>query len=271
MEGIVILGIIVLIIFIALIEWIIGKAIGNAVSKGTGLVLGIVLILCGISLIIGIAIIIYSGKNKEELSVNVNLNTNDQYSSIGDTNYGRPLFSSQYSSIGDSYYSKSSRGQIQENKICQRCGKSNSGGYTSCPYCGSNTLVSPSAYISSPVLTRNVTPENSIQKPDLTDKSVVENEIRVQFINADEVEKNDNKTISDNDVNYFIGKNWKDILMDNNLVEYIVIFENNKLLDFKIVSELNETDLEKLGITIMGDRKMILKLINGINIFLKKR
>lgn len=64
----------------------------------------------------------------------------------------------------------------------------------------------------------------------------------------------------------FIGKNWKDILMENNLEEYISIFENNKLTDLETITELNETDLEKLGITIMGDRKKILKIfyVNSI-------
>ena len=58
----------------------------------------------------------------------------------------------------------------------------------------------------------------------------------------------------------FIGKNWKDVLLENGLEEYIDVFEKNKLTNLEILSELNENDLEKLGIVIMGDRKRILKI-----------
>jgi hypothetical protein len=57
-----------------------------------------------------------------------------------------------------------------------------------------------------------------------------------------------------------IEKNWKDVLLENELDEYIDIFEKNKLTDLEIISELTENDLEKLGITIMGVRKKILKI-----------
>ena len=60
----------------------------------------------------------------------------------------------------------------------------------------------------------------------------------------------------------FHEKNWKDMFLENNLEEYCDIFEKNKLTDLDIIAELNETDLEKLGITIMGDRKKILKIIS---------
>jgi hypothetical protein len=65
----------------------------------------------------------------------------------------------------------------------------------------------------------------------------------------------------------FIGKNWKDVLMENSLGDYIELFEKNKLTDIEIISELTESDLEKLGITIMGDRKKILKTfyINNVS------
>jgi hypothetical protein len=58
----------------------------------------------------------------------------------------------------------------------------------------------------------------------------------------------------------FIGKNWKDVLLENNLGEYIDVFEKNRLTDLEIISELTELDLEKLGIAVMGDRKKILKI-----------
>jgi hypothetical protein len=63
-------------VVVALVEWMIGKAIGNAVSKGTGLILGIIFILCGFSLLVGIAIIVYSNRNKDEPTININSNTN---------------------------------------------------------------------------------------------------------------------------------------------------------------------------------------------------
>jgi hypothetical protein len=149
----IILSIFLLVIITILIEWNIGKAIGNAVSKETGFILGIVLIICGISLFIGIPVIIFSNK-KESTVPTVNINVNKQ----------------------------NTKNQKIVNNIMQ------------------------------------------------------------------------------NNFSRFIGKNWKDVLLENNLGEYIEIFEKNKLTNLEIISELTEPDLEKLGITIMGDRKNILKL-----------
>jgi hypothetical protein len=56
------IGIIFLVI---LIEWKIGKAIGKRLSKETGVVLGVILIFFGISIFIGIPIIIYSKGPKQ--------------------------------------------------------------------------------------------------------------------------------------------------------------------------------------------------------------
>jgi hypothetical protein len=58
------LAIITLVVFV---EIKIGKAIGSRLSKEIGLVLGIVLIVMGITLFIGIPIIIYSNKNIEKI------------------------------------------------------------------------------------------------------------------------------------------------------------------------------------------------------------
>jgi len=58
--GFIVLAIIALVIFV---EIQIGKAIGSRLSKEAGLVLGIVLIVMGVTLFIGIPIIIYSNKN----------------------------------------------------------------------------------------------------------------------------------------------------------------------------------------------------------------
>jgi hypothetical protein len=76
--------IICIVIIAIFIEWLIGYAIGNAVSRNTGVVLGIVLMLLGVSIIIGITIIVCSQKNKSEVNVNVNLNMpqNNGYDNI---------------------------------------------------------------------------------------------------------------------------------------------------------------------------------------------
>ncbi|MHB9295550.1 hypothetical protein PilKf_01296 [Pillotina sp. SPG140] len=58
----------------------------------------------------------------------------------------------------------------------------------------------------------------------------------------------------------FVGKNYKDILLENDLNEYVDLFEKNKLTDISVISSLTEADLEKLGITIMGDRKLIMRI-----------
>jgi hypothetical protein len=55
----------------------------------------------------------------------------------------------------------------------------------------------------------------------------------------------------------------KQILMDNNLENCVSKFEENKILDFDIASELTESDLEKIGISALGDRKKILKLFSN--------
>ena len=128
------LGLIVLIVFV---EIKIGKAIGSRLSKEAGLIIGILLIILGVTLFIGIPIIIYSNKKKED-------------------------------EIG--------------------------------------------------------------QKP-----------------------KNYEK---------FVGKNYKDILLENNLGEYINIFTENKLTEIEIIIGLTDSDLEKIGITTLGDRKKILNIFS---------
>ena len=66
----------------------------------------------------------------------------------------------------------------------------------------------------------------------------------------------------DNKYMKFVGKNYKDILQENNLEEYIDIFTENKLIDVAIISELTDSELEKIGITSLGDRKKILKIFS---------
>jgi hypothetical protein len=75
----IILIIIAVIIFVCWIEWIIGKAIGKHVSHTTGIVVGIVLILLGFGLLVGIACIVYSQKNKNPpVDINANINVSRQ-------------------------------------------------------------------------------------------------------------------------------------------------------------------------------------------------
>jgi len=51
------------------------------------------------------------------------------------------------------------------------------------------------------------------------------------------------------------GKSYKDVLLENNLDKYIKTFEENNLIEYSVLSEINEKDLEKIGISIIGDRK----------------
>jgi len=57
-----------------------------------------------------------------------------------------------------------------------------------------------------------------------------------------------------------MNENVRKILSENNLDEYITLFEQNKLDSIETLSSVNESDYEKLGITKMGDRKKLLKL-----------
>jgi hypothetical protein len=60
----------------------------------------------------------------------------------------------------------------------------------------------------------------------------------------------------------FTGKNYKDILTENGLDEYIDIFMENNLTDINIISTLGESDFEKMGIKIMDDRKKIINIFS---------
>ena len=200
----------------------------------TGIIIGIIMVIVGIL------------KQKQS-----------EYNNISKTDYS---YSNKYSiddnelrSIFLADHNIAKISSINNNKDktkCQKCGKENSGGYSACPYCGSNALVSPSDY-------------NSATKTE----SIIQMEANLK--GDTEVQPNnrlnvDNKKDNNHKNDYFVGKNWKDILIENNLNEYYDLFEKNKLIDLSSISELNENDLEKLGITIMGDRKRINKLIHGI-------
>jgi hypothetical protein len=58
----------------------------------------------------------------------------------------------------------------------------------------------------------------------------------------------------------------KEVLKSNNLAEYIGLFEQHKILDLDTLSEINGEELEKIGITALGDRKKILRLFGSQNI-----
>jgi len=184
--------------------------------------------------------------SRTSYNVNYNVNINKDDDEI------KPLFLDGSNNYGN--VTRNVTPIIQNETKCQNCGKSNSGGYSTCPYCGADALVSPSACINPTIIVKN---EKQIENTG-KDVSLEQN--------------NEMENVKDNQLNgnYFIGKNWKDILTENKLDEYTDTFEKNKLLDFLSISELDETDLEKLGITIMGDRKRILILIIGVKSFLKK-
>ena len=56
---------------------------------------------------------------------------------------------------------------------------------------------------------------------------------------------------------------FKDLLEQNDLKQYCEIFENNKIENVKNALDLNDNDLMNIGISILGDRKKILSLIEN--------
>ena len=60
----------------------------------------------------------------------------------------------------------------------------------------------------------------------------------------------------------FIGKTWQDVLKENDLEQYVSIFENQKLTDIDTILSLSELDLEKIGIETLGDRKRLIKVLH---------
>jgi hypothetical protein len=55
----------------------------------------------------------------------------------------------------------------------------------------------------------------------------------------------------------------QNILISNDLQDYIPIFEMHKLDRIELINELTDEDFEKVGITILGDRKKIIKLFSS--------
>jgi hypothetical protein len=58
-------------------------------------------------------------------------------------------------------------------------------------------------------------------------------------------------------------KGIKEILEENGLSEYISTFEQNKLTSADVLAELTENDYVQIGITVMGDRKKMMRLFSG--------
>ena len=54
---------------------------------------------------------------------------------------------------------------------------------------------------------------------------------------------------------------FKDLLEQNDLNQYCEIFENNKIENLNNALDLNDNDLINIGISVLGDRKKILSLI----------
>jgi len=54
---------------------------------------------------------------------------------------------------------------------------------------------------------------------------------------------------------------FRDLLEQNDLKQYCEIFENNKIENINNALDLNDNDLINIGISILGDRKKILSLI----------
>jgi hypothetical protein len=60
----------------------------------------------------------------------------------------------------------------------------------------------------------------------------------------------------------FIGKTWQDVLKENDLEQYIGVFENQKLTDIDTILSLSEQDLEKIGVETLGDRKRLINILH---------
>jgi len=83
-DGLIFPIIFALIIFVLWIEWIIGVLIGKNVSRMTGIIVGIVLIVLGFSFLTGIACIVYSQRHANApIDITAHIN-NDRQSSLYD-------------------------------------------------------------------------------------------------------------------------------------------------------------------------------------------
>jgi hypothetical protein len=61
-----------------------------------------------------------------------------------------------------------------------------------------------------------------------------------------------------------INSTWKETLAQNGFLQYIEVFEKNKVDNANVILALNEQDLASMGIEAVGDRKKILQILRGI-------
>jgi hypothetical protein len=60
--------------------------------------------------------------------------------------------------------------------------------------------------------------------------------------------------------NIYMSDDLVRILTENDLADYISVFEQNKLNSIELSSDITESDYEKTGISALGNRKKLLKL-----------